>query len=228
METEKQSKLIQNGLQKAIPIELSPNLSELIGSYIGDGCIVYNGDYGVKFELAGNTNLDFDHFIYLKNIIESIFSCEVKLKTRGNELKLITYSKKMVFSLIQEFNLSIGRKTNTISIPSKIYKNKKLRLFTLRGIFDTDGFVYLDSRKIYKTKYPRFGITTKSKDLYDQILQILEDLGFKNYYKRIDKRNRAFNIELYGFQNLKRWMELVGSSNKKHIDKINYALVTQW
>lgn len=227
METEKQTKQKEGRSSRYLPLEISPSLSELVGAYIGDGCIVYNGRAGMKFELAGHTKLDMKYFLYLKGIIRNIFGCKVKIKNRGNELQLITYSKEMIIPLVKEFDLPIGRKTETTSIPHKIYKHRRLRVLVLRGIFDTDGFVYLDKRKVYKNMYPRLGITTKSKGLGRQITQILEDLGFKNYYTRIDNRHDIFNIELYGFQNLKRWMDLIGSSNRKHIDKINYALVTQ-
>ena len=55
-----------------------------------------------------------------------------------------------------------------MSLNNEITRNK-----IIRGIFDTDGGVFLDKRKIYKTKYPRIIFQTVSKPLFEQLSSIL-------------------------------------------------------
>ena len=91
--------------------KITSDLAELVGAYIGDGCIVRNGRSGLKFEVAGHAKLDGDYFVHLKKIIRRISDCEVKIKQKDNELRLIIYSKEFILTLVRTFDLPIGRKT---------------------------------------------------------------------------------------------------------------------
>ena len=117
---------------------------------------------------------------------------------------------------------NVGVKNYRVSIPSSIYKSKLVN-FVIRGIFDTDGYIFVDKRKIYKTPYVRIGVSTKSKTLYDQ-LKLIMLKGKYNVYTRIDKRYGIYNLEIYGNKQVKKWLKEFGFSNTK---KKNYASLAQ-
>lgn len=59
---------------------------------------------------------------------------------------------------------------------------------TIRGIFDTDGCVFIDKRKSYKLYYPRIALQTVSKDLYNQLVSYLSrHFSLYNTFNEKDK-----------------------------------------
>jgi len=159
-------------------MNLSEELCELIGAYIGDGCLVkhtHGRTYVLQF--VGHMNLDLS---YYKNtiipIIKKLFNKTpgfTKIKNE-NAFRFNCYSKEIGLFLKERFNLTFGNKTHTVKIPDEIIKsNKKYIYSTIRGIFDTDGCVFFDKRKRYKKPYPRITLNTCSNNLQKQLKQIL-------------------------------------------------------
>ena len=128
------------------------------------------------------------------------------------------YSKEFFIFLKEVFGFTPGRKTHTVFIPEIILKNKDFTYAAIRGIFNTDGCVFLDRRENYVKPYPRISLQTVSKPLYDQLKFILSK-EFKLYSQFFPHRN-VYVLEIYGFSNLKKWMSLIGFSNPRHLDKI--------
>lgn len=205
-------------------LELTSNLCEFVGALIGDGHIMknYKGKnfYGVLF--TGNSELDKDYFLQKLSPIATSISSTKPCITFRKEKKAIMmrfYSKKLYQELVENIGLPTGNKTFTIKIPEKIIKsNDELIFATMRGIFDTDGTVFLDKRKIYKSPYPRISLQTVSKPLFDQLKARLEK-HFSLYTNYFAKR-KVFVIEIYGKSQLDKWMQLIGFSNNRHLNKI--------
>lgn len=203
-------------------IELSNEICEFMGAFIGDGFFnCYNNKlYQIGF--SGDSRLDLEY--YTKTIIPNIKKSFpylnphiYKIKDK-NSMNIIFYSKELFYYLKDVIGFIPGKKVYTVSIPEIILKNESFIYPTIRGIFDTDGGVYLDKRKDYKRYYPRIIFQTVSKNLYSQLISILSK-EFKIYHRYNPKRN-IYLIELYGYQNIKKWMSLIGFSNKRHLDKI--------
>lgn len=98
--------------------------------------------------------------------------------------------------------MPVGSKTKSIQIPSKIIKNRKLSIACLRGIFNTDGCVYRQYSKIYKSQHKHYSnyavieIKSKSRKLILQIKAIL--VREKNVFKFIKVvRPREYHMERY-------------------------------
>ena len=90
---------------------------------------------------------------------------------------------------------------------------------TIRGIFDTDGCVFLDKRKAYKKPYPRVTLQSASIDLINQ----LEDYLSKDFNLYVNKSNRdgyRNYIEIYGHKQLERFLKQIGFSNKRHLNRL--------
>lgn len=201
-------------------IGITPDICELVGAIIGDGCITQYGRQR-RIQISGDSRYEPYYFEKLARVCKQTFVCNPRIcKRKGNVLRLTIYSKRLFLFLTKVVNLPIGEKTKTITIPEILLASNEFKKSVLRGIFDTDGFVYLDRRTIYLIPYPRLGITTTSTELFNQIVQILKEFGFTNFYIRKEKRSDANHIELYGFEQIKKWIEVIGSSNKKHLDKL--------
>ena len=203
-------------------MELSNDLCEFIGALIGDG---FTGKYGKTYwtELTGDLRLDYN---YLTNVMTNYsiqlfngLAPRTTIVEKKNTIRKIFNSKQLHQILTQRFGFPVGVKCYTIKIPKEIMNSKEEFIFsTVRGIFDTDGCVFFDKRKIYNKAYPRIVFQTASKPLYLQLKESLE--RHFSLYARKKKTRDIYLIEIYGHKNLKKWMKLIGFSNKRHLDKI--------
>lgn len=90
----------------------------------------------------------------------------------------------------------------------------------MKGLFDTD-----DSVTIFKNNgilYPRIEIKICPSPAQKQFIEILNRLNFKYRIQNLDKGK--IRIRISGIKELKKWFELIGSSNIVHIEKANKFL----
>ena len=238
MYPEEFAKRRQNGLKKLLAqslehfkavdlnMPLSEELCELLGAIIGDGCIDSfrdkNGKSKYRVFLTGHSVLD-KHYLseYQATIGKEIFDANPMVYFRKNKQAMtLNFFSKPVFTLLTErFGFPAGAKTFTVKIPEEIMNSEDRLIFaTIRGIFDTDGCIFFDKRKKYNRPYPRLNIETVSRPLFEQLEKFLR----KHFSVYAGKRGRTntFFIELYGHQELEKWMELIGFSNQKHLNRL--------
>lgn len=202
-----------------------PLFLEFYGILLGDGWI---GKYYFKNKvinligISGHSKLDRKFFMYCRDNIKKLFNRNAYLKEKStcNSIELQISHKGLLKFLNKELGFPIGKKVN-LQINKKIIslgfdKVKNV----IRGIFDTDGSFYLDKTPVGRP-YPCISIQMKSPILIKQLYDFLIKEGFRVVYRR-DKNM----ITLKGSRQLKKWMKKIGSSNPKHLDKIN-ALVAQ-
>ena len=202
---------------------LTPELCEFIGAFIGDGMFnVYNNkSYQVSF--AGDKRYDLEYYKNIiipaakqvqKEVIPRIYNCHKS----ENGVRVVFYSKKLFLFLRDFCGFVPGKKTYTIRIPDFLFNNEITRNKIIRGIFDTDGGVFLDKRKIYKTKYPRIIFQTVSKPLFEQLSSILS----KNFklYTGFNSKRQVYIIDIYGINQIKSWMKMIGFSNSRHLNRL--------
>ena len=118
-----------------------------------------------------------------------------------------------------EFFVNMGLKSgdkikNQTTIPSWIMKNKLFMKSCIRGLIDTDGSFYRMSKK--DPKLMRIGFTNYNKKLLEDTRNLFIKLGF-NPSKII--QNRQFTISRK--EEIKRYLNDIGSSNNKHLHRIN-------
>ncbi len=208
--------------------ELTSDVCEFIGAFIGDGMFncYKNKLYQVEFACDKRYDLDYYNGYIIpavNKICENVRPHFYKSSKRENAYRVVFYSKKLFLFLKDFCGFVPGRKARTVKIPNFLFKDKRFLKRVIRGIFDTDGGVFLDRRVKYKSYYPRIIFTTISKSLFDQLnLYLSKEF---NLYTNYNLERNAYVIEIYGKVQLKKWMSLVGFSNKRHLDKI--ALVAQ-
>ncbi|MEI7961707.1 MAG: LAGLIDADG family homing endonuclease [archaeon] len=207
-------------------IELSEQLCEFIGAIIGDGNVdghlKKNGLSNYHISITGHSTFDKDYLTrHIPGLVKSLFSIDCKFYYRKdcNALNMNLNSKKVFHLLTNRFNFIAGNKTHTVKIPKEITDFEERFMFsTIRGIFDTDGCIFFDKRKGYKTPYPRIVIQVVSEPLF---LQLKEFLGthFSLYTQHHEKR-KMYCLDIYGHMQFHKWMDLIGFSNEKHLSRI--------
>ncbi len=215
-----------------LPEKMSEELAEFMGIVAGDGHVnKYSTTRRTEYVigLSGNSIKDREYFeFYILPLVNRLFNIQAKIyKKKGQNTIATILRSKGLFEFLKSLGIHVGPKTNWL-IPKIIIQNKQFHKAYLRGIFDTDGCVSL---KTYNHGYPVIKIKQKSRNAIEQISQLLKNLGFYFYteYDVITKDKRGFesigsSIYISGWKNLRRWVELIGSSNLRNLKKINLAL----
>jgi hypothetical protein len=217
-----------------LPSKISLELAEEVGWHIGDGSMnIYKNRGKLKgfYQLRGHIEDDKEHYVKrIKPLFKNLFDIDVNIRkmpsTRvvGFQIwndNLVEFKKKL--------GLPLGKKTN-ISIPSNFLLNNKLKKAVIRGIFDTDGGIYLEKKN--GKLYPRIHITTISFELSEQILSLFKELGFRatRYSQLRDKyfrRERAYILSLRGIEMFHKFMKEIIPQNPKHFAKYQIFLNSQ-
>lgn len=215
-------------------MKLTSELAELIGAFIGDGWMSKTkrsnrNDCIYSIGWSGDAKLDLDYFQnVLIPIIRKYFpnvKPHIYFHSTTNSINLKVYFREF-YDFFESLGFQPGSKSCTVKIPEVFYK-KDFLCYILRGIFDTDCCVFLDTRKCYKNPYPRIRLQMSSKSLMLQLKQYFETKGYSIYFKNIFRLNRAesFTLEIYGFKQTDRFLKEIGFSNTRHLSKL--ALVAK-
>lgn len=193
-----------------LPSEMSKELAEEIGIHIGDGCLSFNRNY---FSVKCNKKEEKYVADYMFKLYKKLYNLDLKLMKLQSVSGFEIYSKAIFEFKHNVIGLPYGEKVEKIKIPKLLIetKNKEIYLSFIKGLFDTDGCVYLR----YK-KYPVISITIKSKMLIRQLEDMFKKLGF------ITSGNK-WTIILNGPTMLKKWIREIGSNNPKNINKLKKA-----
>jgi hypothetical protein len=200
----------------------SPIFLEFYGSLIGDGWLsnyVTGGKRVWIIGLCGHLVLDREYISYSISNFEKLFGRKgcIQERPRTNVIQVCFKHKLLLKYLNEKLEFPIGKKKN-MKIHSSVYNRGYNKVkYVLRGIFDTDGSFYLDKSKL--NPYPCISIHMEEPILIKQIGDILLKNGFKFSYS-----NNGTQIKLSGIIQLKKWVNEIGSSNPKHLNKITKFL----
>ena len=217
-----------------IPSKITSDLAEETGWHIGDGSMNYYNNSGkIKgiYQLRGHIKDDKEHYIKrIKPIFKSLYNIDIKLREMPSTgvFGFQIWNNQLV-DFKKNLGLPLGKKYEVI-IPEKFLNDKKLEIGILRGIFDTDGGIYLEKKN--NKLYPRIYITTISKKLSDQIIYIFNKLNFRcTVYSQLFNKNYnrklAYTITIRGKLMFHKFMEAINPKNPKHIEKYGRFLKSQ-
>lgn len=198
------------------------NIAEFIGVMLGDGSIgVYNTKAGNKIKKHPVVKVTLDsrnkeYTDYVFNLMKEVLNVEprVYFKKTENTVDICTFKKDRLDFVINKIGLKLSPKWDNMEIPKK-YFQEKFYQFILRGLFDTDGSVTVFHNN--GVRYPRIEIKICPSPAQNQIKEILNSLKFRYKIQNLDKGE--IRIRISGVNELKRWFEIVGSSNAIHIEK---------
>ena len=147
----------------------NPKLVELIGIILGDGSIgVYPERGQYQLDIALNKIDEPQYVIHVINLMENIFNTEVNIvETSVKGVSLRVYRKNIIQFLLN-LGLEAGSKSkHQVSVPRFIYERKELIKASLKGLFDTDGSISIDSKSDLRIRF-----TNCSKPLIEDFYEL--------------------------------------------------------
>jgi len=214
-----------------IPKEITSDLAEETGWHIGDGSMNYYINKGKNkgvYQLRGHIIDDKQHYLVrIKPLFESLYNLSLNLREMPSDS---VFGFQIWNDDLVEFKynlgLPLGRKTD-VAIPFVFLKDIKLLKAVIRGIFDTDGGIYLEKKN--NKLYPRLHISTISVKLADQLIKIFSSLGFRvtkhsELSNKKYNRQRSYIISIRGIEMFDKFMIEIQPKNPKHIQKYEQFL----
>ena len=190
-------------------------LAEFVGILIGDGGIT---NYQITITLNKKDDKEYAEFVV--DLIKQLFKIKPSIHIRESVVNIKISRIKLIIYL-QKLGLKKGNKIKqNVDMPNWIKNNENYSLACIRGLVDTDGCVY---RHQYKVKekiyhYKKIGFSSRSKNLIESVKNIMSKNGL---HPKIDCRG---DIRLYSLADVKKYFQVIGSHNPKHLRKVEKLL----
>ena len=189
-------------------------MAELLGIFMGDGHVgLYQASVGT------NSETDFKHALYVKNLVEELFHIHASLSIRRDKkVCVVVISSKEICRYLVTQGIPLGNKiTLGLRIPAWIQNKNSYKNAFVRGLFDTDGCVYLDTHQYKNKTYKHLGMAfaNQSEPLLMFFKKTLESIGLHPTQKT------KFRVFLRRKEDIWRYFNLIGSSNEKHFKKVH-------
>ena len=145
----------------------------------------------------------------MKFVLLEAFSLHLSfsIQPQNTKLKLRAYSKQLADILHEDFGLPKGNKLGKLNVPKQVLLKKALLKSYVRGLFDTDGSVYLR-----RNKDQVVNISSADKMYLMQIKEALNSLGVNS---SISKKN----IYVYKKQDVDKFFKIIKPANSKHLKR---------
>ena len=189
-------------------------LAELLGILSGDGHVdIY------QTTVTTNSETDTEHARHVVRTFKKLFGITARItKRKKAKACVVTVSSKRACDFLVHRGMVRGNKiANKISMPGWVSQNATLRRAFIRGLFDTDGCVYVDKHHIRGRTYRNLGIafSNKAEGLLRAFKDGLEDIGLHPTQKTNSE------VFLRREKEIERYFKEVGSSNPKHLRKVS-------
>lgn len=197
---------------KKIPsIKIDDKLAEIFGVLNGDGHLSKHQN---EINVVGDSR-EKDYLKYLKNLLEEKFSLKFTFFEEPTRVKLRVYSKDLSDYLVFQHGFKKGKKKGNLQVPEAIKNSTNLKISYIRGLFDTDGTIYLRRKSGLVIE-----ISNVDKLFREEIKSILDDIGIVSC---INKRY----VSIYRQDQIHKFFKMVKPSNPKHLNNYkkysNYA-----
>lgn len=195
-------------------------LSEISGAFAGDGSLYKNGK-SFTFEIRGAPDELQYYQDILKPKLEKIFGFSLKIIKRcyvGGYVIGLRTSKRIAYETFHEkLGFPVGEKSTIVEVPKMIIDDKRNWIPYLRGLFDTDGSIYLRHTGWFKFKsgerkrysHPVVEFSTSSEKHKERINFMLRTLGFNCWMEKT-------KVRLGGKSTVDTFFRLIKPNNNKH------------
>jgi hypothetical protein len=206
-------------------LKINSLLAEETGIHLGDGSMNFYNGKGL-FQLRGDIRNDreyYNHHVQL--LYKKLYGIKVHVRDMPSTgvLGFQLWSTPLVKFKHENFGLPLGKKID-IRIPEMFLKTPEFKISILRGVFDTDGCIYLENKR--NKKYPRVEIRNTSETLIEQISVILKEFNFSFCKYVVKRKNPKWKplhaIIIRGFPATNSFFKLVKPSNPKHLKKFKF------
>ena len=174
----------------------------------GDG---YIGENPYEVAITENSLEDLKHIYKVKGIIKSLFGLDFKVKfdKNKNAVYLRCYSKPLVLFLNEKFNFPIGKKKGKLKVPFFIAQDCNYFKYFVRGLFDTDGSIYIRRKKNLVLE-----IISADFKFLEEIKHFLNTLNY-------NAGRSGKNLYIYKPLNIFRFFKEIKPYNDKHLKRYN-------
>ncbi len=189
----------------------STDLAEFIGIMLGDGNVYLNREKGVyQIKITNNSVTDKDYMLnFVKPLVEELFGVKASISfDKGRKGINLRVASMNLVSFLSSMGLVPGDKIkNSVSFPDWVKADENFLKPCIRGLFDTDGTVFHQSK--YSSRLT-IGFKNNNEKLLKDVRSGLVGLGF--HPTKIIK-----NAIFIGRQNeVKRFLQTISFSNAKH------------
>jgi hypothetical protein len=188
-------------------------LSEFVGIMLGDGGV---NKYFTSITLSSKEK---QYIVFISRMINKLFDVEPKVyKHKEAEAVNIVVNRKELVDFCNEIGLVKGNKIKQqIDIPPWIKNKQDFLKVCIRGLVDTDGCFYVNSyfSNNKKYKYLKIAFTSASVPLIDSVHHSLINFGIN---ATIGRNHR--DVRITEIKSVYKYIQFLGSNNKKHLDKI--------
>jgi len=198
-------------------------MAEFIGIMLGDGSIgKYKCGKDGKSTIQYRTKVtlskkELSYRRYILDLFKDLFDINLAIweKKTENAVDLQSFDEEFFKFITRELGLKVAPKRNRARVPEN-YMCPELWKGVLKGYFDTDGSLVLTDNN--GTLYPRIEMKVCQSPMQMQLVKILRREGF--HFGRYEIGNGNIRLQLNGKEQLAKWVQNVGISNKKHINKL--------
>lgn len=191
----------------------SCDLAEFVGIIAGDGHLS-------KYQVSVSTNsiTDIQHAHFIADLGKKLFRVTPKitvLKTR--RVVTIVFSSRNMVQFLESKGLIQGNKVHQcMRIAPWIMENSMYQVAFLRGVFDTDGGIFLDRHRIKHKLYAHLGwqFTSAIPDFLSDVASILDRNGY-----RFSHSKTRVNILMRRALDIERYFREIGTHNTKHFNR---------
>ena len=187
--------------------EMTEDMAEFLGILAGDGCLSLSNH---EVAVSGHLKLDEEFMLgRVALLIFGLFGVRVKIKRhqRNNNIRCVVNSKKLSNFLASRFGHPKGKKLGKLHIPQEIAESPRFLSAYLRGLFDTDGSVYMRRKRGLV-----LSIISKDALYLQEVKKGMEDLGF---HPSVSGKN----LYLYRQHEIDRFFLRIKPQNRKHLQR---------
>lgn len=191
-------------------IHYSEETAELMGILMGDGHL---GEYQIT--MTTNSKTDIKHAVFVQKLFRRMLGVSAPIKNKkGKNAVVVTISSKNASIQLERLGMPKGNKMNAgMVIPTWVKENISYSKAFIRGLFDTDGCVYVDRHTYKKKIYVHAGwtITSGAGTFIADIKRVLVMLGFSPTHRMTQK-----SVYLRKQNEIERYFNEIGTHNSKH------------
>jgi hypothetical protein len=155
----------------------SVELAELVGILLGDGRIT-----DMQVIVYGNLLTEVDYSRFEAGLFKRLFGITASVREGKGNTSIVMVSAIALVEYLESIGLRRGDKiAQQVSVPSWIFNDTAYIRACVRGLMDTDGSIYPET-KIYKEReyhYVNLCFTTHSQPLAKAMRHMLCELGFR-------------------------------------------------
>ncbi|MCR4368961.1 MAG: hypothetical protein NUV67_03580 [archaeon] len=203
---------ITHAKEITIPQEVTPEVAEILGAYLGDGTLTDE-----VMRISVSRDLDIHYLPYLSKQIKKIFGI-IPNKIRFEKGKNLAYLNISSVNFVKYFKETFGLKTgdkirNKAVIPGFILADENLARSCLRGLMDTDGSYCKRGSQM------SLDFSSHNSSLLKQVFELGRRFGYFSY-------NGETNAGSNSWLKAQKYFSEVGSSNLKHVIRFRERLKT--